>query len=116
MDAIISHVRVFVCVLTVVCLTSQALLDERFSGEDGSLHLRTVWRDFESSIEDDSRYKQLVECSPDMPQTLFDDFCDALEDKLYDDRKILKKLIKDKEVNLLQCVYLDRFGDFSYVP
>ncbi|SPQ99579.1 unnamed protein product (mitochondrion) [Plasmodiophora brassicae] len=64
----------------------------------GKLHLRTRWRSFAETIRDDARFIALSQDEKFSPQTLFDDFCDDLEDRVHNSRKKLKEALANAGV------------------
>lgn len=93
-------IRTAINLLTGACAGVQAMLEELFSSGRGHLHLRTMWHDVESRVSSDDRFLALQKSSPSAPQTLFDDFCDDLEDRLASDRKLLKQALKDERIEI----------------
>jgi len=78
----------------------RALLLEKMN--EGKLHLRTRWRTFCETIRNDARFVSLTEDSKHNGQTLFDDFCDELEDRVLISRKKLKEAMVAVGIDLIR--------------
>lgn len=63
------------------------------------INIDTRWKEFKNLVIDSEEFKKL-ELQGDDPREIFEDLMDDIEDKYKDDKKKLKSILKEKNVNL----------------
>mmetsp|Transcript_268 Transcript_268/g.363 ORF Transcript_268/g.363 Transcript_268/m.363 type:complete len:615 (-) Transcript_268:7-1851(-) len=71
------------------------LLNDKYT--KGEITYKSKWKEIQHQIRDDPRYKDMI--APDqigsLPSELFGDFIDDIEERYYKDKKKLKEILKD---------------------
>eukprot|EP01125_Pyxidicula_operculata_P016758 TRINITY_DN5794_c1_g1_i1.p1 TRINITY_DN5794_c1_g1~~TRINITY_DN5794_c1_g1_i1.p1 ORF type:complete len:643 (-),score=165.61 TRINITY_DN5794_c1_g1_i1:209-2137(-) len=74
------------------------------------ISVKTRWHHFKPLIKDDVRYTSMLEdIDGSTPAELFYDLIDDLEDRFYKDRKVVKDIVKEANVNLDMGIRYDQF-------
>lgn len=78
----------------------------------GKINLDSRWKEFKNLVNETEEYKK-VEQQGDDPREIFEDLIDDLEDKYKEDKKKLKIILKEKQVNL-NNIKAEDFIDLIY--
>jgi len=88
------------------------LLDEKH--QDGTLNVKTKWKDFLKAIKDDIRYKDMVAPQQigyqnSLPSELFGDFLGDLEEKFHREKKKVKEILREAKFPVTHKTSMEEF-------
>ncbi|KAG0371274.1 hypothetical protein BC939DRAFT_503074 [Gamsiella multidivaricata] len=75
----------------------------------GQLNAKTCWMQIHPQIKDDSRYQDMLGQPGSTPMELFWDMIEDLDEKLYQDRKMIQDLMKSIDYEVQPETTLDEF-------
>ena len=89
-----------------------AMLDEL--RESGKLVPTSLWTDLFATISADERFAAMLHQGGSSPLDLFKLYVDDLKLRYYEDRKLIKEIVRDKRFDMQLTTTLDQFSDMLH--